>query len=117
MTVLTGECARKFERQMRYGRPKKAAVESARRGVEMARKLALAGVVVVTLSACQTTRFVTVPCVSKDQLEQQRQAEPEKIHDKLTGRADEDIRPIAGSAVKLRAWGNGMLGILEGCTG
>lgn len=70
---------------------------------------------VLALGACQT-RYVTVQCISPEQLEQQRQAEPPKVSDKLTGKADEDVKTIAGSAIRLRAWGRGMLGILEGCT-
>lgn len=64
------------------------------------------------LSACTTTRYVTVPCISKDQA---LPAEPPKVHDKLTGKADEDLRIVGGSAIRLRAWGEGLQGILEGC--
>jgi hypothetical protein len=35
--TLTGEDAKKFKAQVTYGRPKAAAVESAKRGVEMSR--------------------------------------------------------------------------------
>lgn len=71
----------------------------------------------VTLGGCTTTRYVRTPCLSQEQLEQQRQAEPPKIHDKLTGRADQDIRTIAGNNIRLRAWGEGLMTILGGCTG
>ena len=80
------------------------------------KRLALYGIAVVALTGCTTTRYVKVPCLTPQQLEQQRQAEPPKVHDKLTGKADEDVRTIAGSNVRLRAWGVGMLGILEGCS-
>jgi hypothetical protein len=73
---------------------------------------ALATLILLSLSACTTTRYVTVPCISKDQA---LPAEPEKVAGKLTGKADEDIKTIAGSAVRLRAWGQGLHGILEGC--
>jgi hypothetical protein len=77
---------------------------------------ALAILLLATLSGCAPhIRYVSTPCLTQQQLDQQKQAEPPKIHDKLTGRADQDIRPIAGSAIRLRAWGEGMLGILEGC--
>ena len=69
------------------------------------------------LSGCTTTRYVRTACIDQEQYERLRDAEPEKISDKLTGRADEDIRTIAGSAVRLRSWGRGMLGVLEGCRG
>ena len=66
----------------------------------------------LALTGCTTTRYVTVPCVSKDQA---IPAEPEKIGPKLTGRADEDVKIIAGSALRLRAWGQGLREIIEGC--
>lgn len=66
------------------------------------------------LTGCAHDRFVTVPCITK---EQALPAEPPKVSDKLTGRADEDIKTIAGSNVRLRAWGQGLRGILEGCRG
>jgi hypothetical protein len=66
----------------------------------------------VSLPGCTTTRYVAVPCISKDQA---LPAEPEKVAGKLTGKADEDVKIIAGSAVRLRSWGQGLHGILEGC--
>jgi hypothetical protein len=69
----------------------------------------------IALAGCTTARYVTVPCVTGEQYEKLKSAEPPKVGDKLTGRADEDIKPIAGSAVRLRAWGHGLLGVLEGC--
>jgi hypothetical protein len=64
------------------------------------------------LSACQTTRYVTVPCITKDQA---LPAEPERVSDKLTGNAEQDVKTIAGSAVRLRAYAGGLRQILEGC--
>ncbi len=64
------------------------------------------------LSGCATDRFVTVPCLSKDQA---LPSEPPKVGDKLTGKADEDLRIVAGSALRLRAYGQGLRTILEGC--
>lgn len=69
------------------------------------------------LSACTTVRYTPVRCLTPDQLEEIRKAEPPKVGDKLTGKADEDVRVVAGSAIRLRAWGRGMLGVLEGCAG
>lgn len=66
--------------------------------------------------ACATTP-VPVPCLTKEQLKQLEDAEPEKVGDKLTGRADEDLRTISGSAIRLRAWGRGNLEVLRGCSG
>jgi ABC-type uncharacterized transport system auxiliary subunit len=57
-------------------------------------------------------RFSTVYCLSHDQ---QLPAEPPKIKDKLTGDAATDVGTLAGSAIRLRAWGEGLQTILEGC--
>jgi hypothetical protein len=67
------------------------------------------------ITGCTTTRFVRVPCLSPEQLEERRKAEPPLVRDQLSGRADEDIRIIGGSAVELRSWGRGNISILEGC--
>jgi hypothetical protein len=69
------------------------------------------------ITGCTTTRFVRVPCLTKEQLAERERAEPPLVGKDLTGRADEDIKTIAGSAVRLRAWGKGNLDILGGCTG
>jgi hypothetical protein len=71
---------------------------------------------VVTLAGCTTTRYVSTPCLTKEQHEELKRSEPPKIGDKLTGNAAEDIKPIAGSNVRLRAWGKGLLNVLGGCT-
>jgi hypothetical protein len=70
--------------------------------------------VLLLTSGCATTqtRYTTVYCLSHDQ---QLPAEPPKIHDKLTGDADKDAGIIAGSAIRLRAWGEGLQSILNGC--
>lgn len=70
-----------------------------------------------TLAGCSTPRYIAVPCISPEQLAERESAEPPKISDTLTGKADEDIRTIAGSAIRLRAWGRGNLDILRGCVG
>jgi hypothetical protein len=70
-----------------------------------------------SLSACSHTRYYSVPCLTQPQLDKLKADEPPKVHDKLTGKADEDVKIVAGSAIRLRAWGQGMLGVLEGCKG
>lgn len=84
-----------------------------------ARAVAAALAIAPALSGCallkERVRYVTVFCVTPEQYEQMRKAEPPKVHDHLTGDADKDIRPIAGSAIRLRAWGDGLLEILGGC--
>jgi hypothetical protein len=66
------------------------------------------------LSGCQT-RFVTRSCISPEQFKELKAQEPPKVADKLTGRADEDIRPIAGSAIRLRGWAHNLLDVVELC--
>lgn len=71
----------------------------------------------MALAGCSTTRYVTVPCLTAEQFKKLEQAEPPKVKGDLTGDADKDLRIVAGSAVRLRAWGSGLLGVLEGCQG
>ena len=66
------------------------------------------------LAGCTTVRGGN--CITRADYERLKAAEPPKIHDKLTGRADEDIRPIAGSAYELRSWGHTLLNSLEVCS-
>jgi hypothetical protein len=69
------------------------------------------------ITGCTTTRFVRIACLTPEQLEERRRAEPPLVREKLTGKADEDVRIIGGSAVELRAWGRGNLDVLSGCVG
>lgn len=78
------------------------------------KKLVLA-VALAGLTACQTTRYAPVHCIDREQYKKLADAEPEKVGSRLTGRADEDVSTIAGNAIRLRAWGRGLLGVLEGC--
>lgn len=68
------------------------------------------------LSGC-SHRFVKIPCLTPDQLEQRKSAEPKLVGPDLTGDAQKDVRIIGGSAKELRSWGKGNLDILSGCTG
>lgn len=82
-------------------------------GTRARKRLALAvPLAFLTLTGCVQTRYVTVYCLDKNQA---LPSEPPKISDKLTGKADEDLRIVTGSAIRLRAWGVGLQGILEGC--
>jgi hypothetical protein len=81
------------------------------------RFVVLTALVGIPLSGCSTTRYVTVPCVTPEQYKKLQADEPPKVKDKLTGKADEDIRIVGGSAVRLRGWGQGLLGVLGGCVG
>jgi hypothetical protein len=69
----------------------------------------------IALTGCATTRYVTVSCVTRQQYSELRKAEPPKVGDKLTGQADSDIRIVAGSAIRLRAYSEGLMGVLGGC--
>jgi hypothetical protein len=71
----------------------------------------------IALSGCSTTRYVTVPCVTPEQFEKLKADEPPKVGGTLTGEADKDIRIVGGSAVRLRGYAQGLLGVLEGCRG
>lgn len=69
------------------------------------------------MPACVRDRYVRIPCLTPEQLQQRKDAEPKRVGGSLTGQAQEDVKIIAGSNVQLRAWGVGNLGILEGCVG
>jgi hypothetical protein len=69
----------------------------------------------LALTGCATTqpvRYTPVYCLSSGT---QLPAEPPKVHDQLTGQADKDAGILAGSAIRLRAWGEALNHILEGC--
>lgn len=68
----------------------------------------------LALAGCQTIE-VPVPCLTQEQLAEREAAEPEKVGDQLTGQADEDLRVVAGSAVRLRSWGRGNLDLVRAC--
>ena len=78
-------------------------------------KRALILIAALALSACATTRAVPTKCVTPEQLNELKRQEPPKVRDKLTGRADEDVRTLGGSAIRLRSWGHGLLDVLGGC--
>jgi hypothetical protein len=84
-------------------------------GRPMAARLPLALSATIALCGCATTqpvRYVSVYCVPSGT---QLPAEPPKVHDQLTGHADKDAGILAGSAIRLRAWGQALNHILEGC--
>jgi hypothetical protein len=90
---------------------------SSKSGVGSARLTILAATAgaTIALSGCATTqpvRYTPVYCLSP---ETQLPAEPPKVHDQLTGEADKDAGILAGSAIRLRAWGEALNHILEGC--
>lgn len=66
----------------------------------------------LALSGCATTRYVTVPCISK---EQKIPAEPESVKGKLTGEADKDTRILAGGLIRWQSYGRAMRQIVDTC--
>lgn len=75
----------------------------------------LAVLLFTSLSGCTTTRTITVSCITPEQLAELRAAAPPHVRAKLTGRADEDARILAGSALRLREYSDGLIGVLEVC--
>ena len=72
--------------------------------------------VALALTGCATTHSYTpVYCLTKAQYEELKAKAPPKVRDQLTGEADKDIRIIAGSAIRLRAYSDGLLTVLGGC--
>lgn len=71
----------------------------------------------LALSACTTTKYVPVKCVTPEQVAELKRQEPERVGDKLTGQAQRDFQIVAGNAARLRAWGRGLLGVVESCGG
>lgn len=72
---------------------------------------------ILLLSACTATRYVRVPCLTEQEYQKRKDAEPPLVGKDLTGDAQKDVRIIGGSAKELRAWGVGNLDILGGCKG
>lgn len=69
-------------------------------------------IIALALSGCAHTRYLTTYCLPHDA---KLPAEPPKVHDKLTGDASKDVGTLAGSAIRLRSWGEGLQSILENC--
>jgi hypothetical protein len=83
----------------------------------MRKRLALAVPLVLALTGCATvhTKYIQTYCVTPDQYAKLKQAEPPKVGDKLTGNAQDDLKTIAGSAVRLRTFSDGLLGVIGAC--
>lgn len=70
----------------------------------------------LALAGCQTTRTITTTCVTEAQVQQLRDAMPPSVRQRLTGKADEDLRIIAASAARLRVYASGLLELLDSCS-
>jgi hypothetical protein len=99
-------------------------VHAARNGWWVDRPDSRRGVVIIpalllALTGCATTheRFTPVYCVTPSQLNTLKKAEPERVGQKLTGQAQDDLKIIAGNDIALRAYSDGLLGVIQGCTG
>ena len=80
----------------------------------MRKRLALA-VPLALLTGCAHTPLVT-SCITPSQYQQLESQRPPKVHDKLTGEADKDVRPLAGSIIEHRAYEDVLLGTLKVCS-
>ena len=69
------------------------------------------------ITGCTTTRYLRVACITPEQLEELKRAKPEAIRDKLTGKADEDLKLVAGKLIRVEAYASGLIDILGNCTG
>lgn len=81
----------------------------------MKRALIASAIILLSLSACTTTRYVTTYCISKEQYDKLKESKPGKIRDQLTGKADTDIKKVTGRLIRVEAWGDGLLDVLGGC--
>lgn len=71
----------------------------------------------LALTGCTTVRYQRVYCLTPQQLEKLKADKPGKIHDQLTGKADQDIRPITGRLVRMEGFADGLITVLGGCVG
>ena len=71
----------------------------------------------LALSACAPHPVAIVHCVTPEQYQKLKNAEPPKVGSKLTGQAQDDLKIIAGRTVELQSWGEGLLGVIAGCSG
>jgi len=70
----------------------------------------------LALTGCATTRYVTVSCVTRQQYTELKSQEPPFVKEKTVGMKADGALPIAvGSAIRLRAYADGLLGVLGGC--
>jgi hypothetical protein len=74
-----------------------------------------AALLALALTGCAHVRYVQTYCLTRSQYEQLKQSEPPRVHDRLTGKADIDVGTLAGSAIRLRAYSDGLLQVLGGC--
>jgi hypothetical protein len=81
-----------------------------------ASQLILLALFLAALTGCATVRYVPVYCITKEQLAELQAQRPGKIRDKLTGKADEDLRLVTGKLVRVEAWGDGLIDVLGGCS-
>lgn len=63
------------------------------------------------------TRYVPVYCVTAEQYKQLVDAQPKKVGDRLTGQAQDDFKIVAGSAIALRVYSDGLLEVIGNCVG
>lgn len=80
------------------------------------KRLLIFAALALTLGGCQSTRWVTVPCLTGEQFQRLKDALPPKVGSTLTGDAQRDVKIIAESNVRLRGYSESLLELLKGCT-
>jgi hypothetical protein len=76
---------------------------------------ALIPLAALILTSCTTIRYQPVYCITKEQLAELQAQRPQAIRDKLTGKADEDLKLVTGKLIRVQAWGNSLIDILGAC--
>jgi hypothetical protein len=84
-------------------------------GLGARRRPAIAGLCLLALTGCTTTRYVTSACFTKQQYEALKSQQPPKVRSELTGQADRDTQILAGSLIRVRSYSDGLLTVLGGC--
>ena len=73
-------------------------------------------ILALALAGCAPhPKFIQTYCLTQAQFDQLKQSQPPKVRSQLIGEADKDLRIIAGSAIRLRAYSDGLISILGGC--
>lgn len=70
---------------------------------------------VLTLTGCATRPLIS-SCLTREQYEELKRQEPPLVKGRTEGMKADEALPIAvGSAMRLRAWGQNLLGVVEIC--
>lgn len=75
------------------------------------------GAIVLAFSACTTTRYQRVHCISAEQLAELKAQRPQAIRDRLTGEADKDLLLVTGKLIRVESYADGLIDVLGNCAG